>query len=171
MNPKPNINILVQETTVDVPLVEKKKKGGKRIGAGRPALVRENYKRQEMGLKPIPKTPPNAKRDANRILPVSKKARHQEILAGLLNSKGKAVIQKILDKALTDGDADQMACLKLVADRIIPADYLSKASGKGNQINISITGMGQVETSTYDAETSSTGYEDIQDAEIIEDDE
>ena len=164
MNPKPNINILVQETTVDVPLVEKKKKGGKRIGAGRPALVRENYKRQEMGLKPIPKTPPNAKRDANRILPVSKKARHQEILAGLLNSKGKAVIQKILDKALTDGDADQMACLKLVADRIIPADYLSKASGKGNQINISITGIGQVETSTFD-------NDDVQDAEIIEDDE
>ena len=171
MNPNAKVNILVEEASAsDVPLV-KKKKGGKRIGAGRPALVRENYKRQEMGLKPIPKTPPNAKRDANRILPVSKKARHQEILAGLLNSKGKAVIQKILDKALTDGDADQMACLKLVADRIIPADYLSKASGKGNQINISITGIGQVETSTYDAETSSTGYDDVQDAEIIEDDE
>jgi hypothetical protein len=149
MNPKPNdvtspsgrsINILVQEaqvaelaSAVDAPVVEKKKKGGKRIGAGRPALVRENYKRQE-------------------------------ILAGLLNSKGKAVIQKILDKALTDGDADQMACLKLVADRIIPADYLSKASGKGNQINISITGIGQVETSTYD-------NDDVQDAEIVEDDE
>jgi hypothetical protein len=174
MNPKPNINILVQEASADVPRVQevdnelaslpKKKKGGKRIGAGRPALVRENYKRQEMGLKPIPKTPINAKRDANRILPVSKKARHQEILAGLLNSKGKAVIQKILDKALTDGDADQMACLKLVADRIIPADYLSKASGKGNQINISITGIGQVETSTYD-------NDDVQDAEIVEDNE
>jgi hypothetical protein len=177
MNPKPNdvtspsgrsINILVQEASADVPLVQevepKKKKGGKRIGAGRPALVRENYKRQEMGLKPIPKTPINAKRDANRILPVSKKARHQEILAGLLNSKGKAVIQKILDKALTDGDADQMACLKLVADRIIPADYLSKASGKGNQINISITGIGQ----TVDIEQDA--YE-AQDAEIIEDDE
>ena len=165
MNPNAKVNILVEEASAsDVPLVEKKKKGGKRIGAGRPALVRENYKRQEMGLKPIPKTPINAKRDANRILPVSKKARHQEILAGLLNSKGKAVIQKILDKALTDGDADQMACLKLVADRIIPADYLSKASGKGNQINISITGIGQVETSTYD-------NDDVQDAEIIEDDE
>jgi hypothetical protein len=51
-----------------------------------------------------------------------------------------------------------------VADRIIPADYLSKASGKGNQINISITGIGQVETSTYD-------NDDVQDAEIVEDDE
>lgn len=173
MNPKPNINILVQETTVDVPLIEKKKKGGKRIGAGRPALIRENYKRQEMGLKPIPKTPPNAKRDANRILPVSKKARHQEILAGLLNSKGKAVIQKILDKALTDGDADQMACLKLVADRIIPADYLSKASGKGNQINISITGIGQVETSTYDNDdVQDAEYEQVHEKNVdIEDDE
>jgi len=161
-NPKPNVNIVVEEASADVPLV--KKKGGKRIGAGRPALVRENYKRQEMGLKPIPKTPINSKRDANRILPVSKKARHQEILAGLLNSKGKAVIQKILDKALTDGDADQMACLKLVADRIIPADYLSKASGKGNQINISITGIGQ----TVDIEQEA--YE-AQDAEIIQEDD
>lgn len=48
---------------------------------------------------------------------------------------------------------------------------LCQICGKGNQINISITGIGQVETSTYDAETSSTGYDDVQDAEIIEDDE
>jgi len=173
VNPKPNVNIVVQEAQADVPLVEKKKKGGKRIGAGRPALVRENYKRQEMGLKPIPKTPINAKRDANRILPVSKKARHQEILAGLLNSKGKAVIQKILDKALTDGDADQMACLKLVADRIIPADYLSKASGKGNQINISITGIGQrvdIEQEAYEAQDAE--YEQVHEKNVdIEDEE
>ncbi|CAB4241041.1 hypothetical protein UFOVP22_49 [uncultured Caudovirales phage] len=154
MNPEINIQL----ATTDEPL---KKKGGKRVGAGRPALIRENYKRQEMGLKPIPKTPNNKTRDAKSILPISKKARHQEILAGLLNNKGKAVIQKILDKALNDEDTDQMACLKLVADRIIPADYLSKASGKGNQINISITGIGQVEVDEID-------MEDIQDAEFSE---
>jgi hypothetical protein len=52
----------------------------------------------------------------------------------------------------------------LVADRIIPADYLSKASGKGNQINISITGIGQ----TVDIEQEA--YE-AQDAEIIQEDD
>lgn len=164
MNPKPkdvtspsgrSINILVQEAQ-SADKINKKRRVG-----NTPSKRRKNLERQEMGLKPIPVNSPNAKRDANRILPVSKKARHQEILAGLLNSKGKAVIKKILDKALLDGDPDQMACLKLVADRIIPADYLSKASGKGNQINISITGIGQsvdIEQDEYD----------VQDAEIVE---
>jgi hypothetical protein len=154
------INIEVIDSPKQEPLI--KRKGGRRIGAGRPALVRENYARQEAGLKPIPKTPENNKRDKARILPVSKKARSQEILAGMLNGKGKAVIQKILDKALNDEDQDQMACLKLVADRIIPADYLTRAANKGNQINISITGIGQGVEINQD---------DIQDAEIVEDDE
>ena len=48
-----------------------------------------------------------------------------------------------MDKALTDGDPDQMACLKLVIDRVLPADYLSKVKGKSNQIQINITGVGQ----------------------------
>jgi hypothetical protein len=155
MNPKPNVNILVDELSSPLALTKKKTRVG-----GTPAKRRENMKREEQGLKPLPPTPVNAKRDSNRILPASKKARSQEILAGLLNSKGKAVIQKILQKALTDGDDDQMACLKLVADRIIPADYLSKAANKGNQINISITGIGQA---------VSVDESDIIDGEIIED--
>jgi hypothetical protein len=36
-----------------------------------------------------------------------------------------------------------MACLKLVMDRVLPADYLSKVKGKSNQIQINITGVGQ----------------------------
>lgn len=130
----------------------KVKKGGRRIGAGRPSLIRANKLLIENGIDPVSNnlTKPVSK----AILPVSAKARHQEILAGMLNKKGKAVIQKILDKALNDEDKDQMACLKIVADRIIPADYLTKASGKSNQINISITGIGQVEATTevYDME-------------------
>lgn len=142
---------------INIQLAEPKKKGGKRVGAGRPALVRANNALMANGLKPIPKNI----RESRAILPATKKARSQEILAGMLNKKGQAVIQKILDKALNDEDQDQMACLKLVADRIIPADYLSKASGKGNQINISITGIGQVEVEAVD------DY-DVQDAEIVD---
>lgn len=154
MNPEINIQL----ATEDKPI---RKKGGKRVGAGRPALVRANNKLIANGLEPVSAVVQPTKK---AILSNSKKARSQEVLAGMLNSKGKAVIQKILDKALNDEDQDQMACLKLVADRIIPADYLSKASGKGNQINISITGIGQVETSSTEIDY------DIQDAELVEED-
>ena len=157
MNPEINIQL----ATEDSPTTTTRKKGGKRVGAGRPALVRANNKLIANGLEPVSAVVQPTKK---AILSNSKKARSQEVLAGMLNSKGKAVIQKILDKALNDEDQDQMACLKLVADRIIPADYLSKASGKGNQINISITGIGQVETSSTEIDY------DIQDAEVIEDD-
>jgi hypothetical protein len=125
----------------------KEKRGGKRPGAGRPSLVRENKKRMAEGLPPIlPNKKINKKAvKSNAILPESKKARHQEILAEMLGRKSQYIVQKVLDKALDDEDADQMACLKLVMDRVLPADYLSKVKGKGNQIQINITGVGQTE--------------------------
>jgi len=135
----PDINILVAEA--DKP----KRKGGKRPGAGRPSLVRENKVRMEQGLEPIlPKQKINKKvYKSDAILPVNKKARAQEVLAEMLGRKSKYIVQKVLDKALDDNDADQMACLKLVMDRVLPADYLAKVKGKSNQIQINITGVGQ----------------------------
>jgi len=137
----PDINILVAES----PEVKPKRKGGKRPGAGRPSLVRENKARMEQGLEPIlPKQKINKKvYKSDAILPVNKKARAQEVLAEMLGRKSKYIVQKVLDKALDDNDADQMACLKLVMDRVLPADYLAKVKGKSNQIQINITGVGQ----------------------------
>ncbi len=80
-------------------------------------------------------------RKCDAILPVSKKARHQEVLAGMLNSKGKKVVDKVLNKALNDEDDDQLACLKIVMDRILPSDYINKMKGNGNQIQIHISGV------------------------------
>lgn len=139
-----------------------KRKGGKRPGAGRPSLVRENKKRMEEGLPPIlPKQKINRKvTKSNAILPESKKARAQEVLAEMLGRKSKYIVQKVLDKALDDEDEDQMACLKLVIDRVLPADYLSKVKGKSNAIQINITGVGQ--------EVVIEGNDDIQDAEYEE---
>jgi hypothetical protein len=74
-------------------------------------------------------------------LPQSKKARHQEVLAGMLNSKGKKVVDKVLNKALNDEDDDQLACLKIVMDRILPSDYINKMKASGNQIQIHISGV------------------------------
>ncbi len=133
----PDINILVKEA--------EPKRGGKRPGAGRPSLVRENKERLAKGLEPLlPKQKINKKVVKSKaILPESKKARAQEVLAEMLGRKGTYIVQKVLDKALDDNDADQMACLKLVMDRVLPADYLSKVKGKSNQIQINITGVGQ----------------------------
>ena len=136
-----NIEILTAETPV-----KKERRGGHRPGAGRPSLVRENKRRMEMGLEPLPaKKTLNKKavKKSDAILPVSKKARAQEVLAEMLGRKSKYVVQKVLDKALDDEDADQLACLKLVIDRVLPADYLSKAKGNGNNISIQIMGVGE----------------------------
>ena len=138
----PDVEILVAEATAPE---QKKRKGGKRPGAGRPALVRLNKERMEQGLEPIL---PNKKINkkvvkSNAILPESKKARAQEVLAEMLGRKGKYIVQKVLDKALDDNDKDQMACLQIVMDRVLPKDYLSKVKSKGNQIQINITGVGQ----------------------------
>jgi hypothetical protein len=136
-----NINIEVIEASTEKP----KRRGGHRPGAGRPALVRLNKERVEQGLEPIEKKKPviRKKVKSNAILPQNKKARAQEVLAEMLGRKSKYIVQKVLDKALDDDDEDQMACLKLVMDRVLPADYLAKAKGKSNQISITISGVGE----------------------------
>lgn len=107
--------------------------------AGRRSIEDTNKIREANGLPLIQKKEPKSK----AILPESKKARAQEVLATMLGRKGKNVVQKVLDKALNDEDDDQMACLKLVMDRILPADYLAKVKGKSNQISIQIMGVGE----------------------------
>jgi hypothetical protein len=79
------------------------------------------------------------------ILPESKKAQAQAVLAKMLGKKGRDVVNKILAKALDDKDEDQMACLKLVADRIIPASYfdLDKTKNKSSGVTIQILGVGE----------------------------
>lgn len=107
--------------------------------AGRRSIEDTNKIREANGLPLIQKKDPKSK----AILPESKKARAQEVLAVMLGRKGKNVVQKVLDKALNDEDDDQMACLKLVMDRILPADYLAKVKGKSNHISIQIMGVGE----------------------------
>jgi hypothetical protein len=158
-----NVNIEILQALPDTP---PKRRGGKRVGAGRPALVRENNERIAQGLAPIPLKPPKPRKyKSNAVLPVSKKARSQEILAEMLGKKSKYIVQKVLDKALDDEDEDQMACLKLVMDRVLPADYLAKAKGKSNQISITISGVGET---TVIGQDESIDSEDIQDVEFEE---
>ena len=154
-----NIEVLVAE-----PEKPKSKRGGHRLGAGRPSLVRQNNERIEQGLEPIDyrkglnKKAPK-KQKSNAILPMSKKARTQEILAEMMTRKGKYIVARIIEKALDDGDSDQMECMKIVVDRILPKDYMAKAKSNGNSININITGVG---------ETVIEAEEDVQDVDFEE---
>lgn len=121
----------------------KERRGGRRPGAGRPSLVRENKKRMEMGLEPLKPNKRIVKKTqkSKAILPESKKARAQMVLAEMLGRKGKYIVQKVLDKALDDEDEDQMACLKLVMDRILPQDYMTKMKNGSGGVTIQILGV------------------------------
>jgi hypothetical protein len=131
--------------------------------AGRRSIEDTNKIREANGLPLIQKKEPKSK----AILPESKKARAQEVLATMLGRKGKSVVQKVLDKALNDEDDDQMACLKLVMDRILPADYLAKVKGKSNQISIQIMGVGETTIQSseeeVDEELVDVEYEEVTD--------
>ena len=158
-----DIEIVVAEATPEQPVSEKKR-GGRRPGAGRPALVRLNKERMAQGLEPIEykKNKIIKKRKSNAILPISKKARAQEILAEMLGRESKYIVEKVLHKALDDTDDDQMACLKIVMDRILPADYLEKAKGKSNQISIQIMGVGETVIHSSDEEIQEAEYKTIE---------
>lgn len=127
--------------------------------AGRRSIEETNKIREANGLPLIQKKEPKSK----AILPESKKARAQEVLATMLGRKGKNVVQKVLDKALNDEDEDQMACLKLVMDRILPADYLNKVKGKSNQISIQIMGVGEttIQSSEVEEDLVDVDYEEV----------
>lgn len=158
-----DVEIVVAEAIAEA--TPKEKRGGRRPGAGRPALVRLNKERMAQGLDPIEykKNKIIKKRKSDAILPESKKARSQEILAEMLGRQSKYIVQKVLDKALDDTDDDQMACLKIVMDRVIPADYLAKAKGN-NKITIQIMGVGEtiIHSSEEDLpETIDVDYEEI----------
>jgi ribosomal protein L22 len=148
MNEIPEIEVLEAKP--------KSTRGRKPNRTGTPSQIRENKAREADGLEPINlrKPPVVRKRKSEAILPFEKKKRHQEILAQMLNKKSKYVVQKVLDKALNDEDDDQLACLKIVMDRILPAEYFTKIKEKSNAIQISIVGVDArvEEVETIDAE-------------------
>lgn len=96
------------------------------------------------------------KKRAVRGRPPGEAARIKEFHARLLTTSGDKVINTILRKALDDNDKDQVACLKMCIDRVLPMSYFEKekAAGRGG-INITISGLGGTteitETDTVDS--------------------
>lgn len=96
---------------------------------------------------------------AVRGRPPGEAARIKEFHARLLTTSGDKVINTILRKALDDNDKDQVACLKMCIDRVLPMSYFEKekAAGRGG-INITISGLGGT---TEITEAESVDAEDV----------
>jgi len=87
----------------------------------------------------------------------------------LASPKSAKVLEKVFEIALNDDHAGQMAAMKLVLDRIVPASAFDTAKGNNGgsapQISINITGL-----TSPSVQTEEVVY-DIQDVEVKEDDE
>ena len=138
---------------------------------GRRSREETNKIRASLGLT-VKVAPPKKDYRPPAILPEKSKAKSQELLAAMLQGKSTLVVKKVMDKALDDDDQDQMACLKLLIDRMIPTSYFEKEN-KGNKgITIQIMGVGEVgvketdEEETIEAEYVST--DEYIEEEVIE---
>jgi hypothetical protein len=78
------------------------------------------------------------------IVANSDKAKHQLFLSELLNGNAEKLIKKVINKALDDEDKDQMACIKMCVERVLPMSYFEKAKESGSKgVSITIMGVGQ----------------------------
>jgi len=107
-----------------------------------------------------PKSVVESKKKRNKVgRPVGDAGRIQEFKARLLSTTGTKVIDTVLRKALDDEDKDQVACLKMCLDRMLPTSLFEKdAKGQRNAVTINITGL---------CETKVNAVEEIE-AEIID---
>jgi hypothetical protein len=92
-----------------------------------------------------PKSLVEAKKKPGKVgRPVGDAGRIQEFKARLLSTSGTKVIDTVLRKALDDNDKDQVACLKMCMDRLLPTSLFEKdAKGQRNAVTINITGLGE----------------------------
>ena len=92
-----------------------------------------------------PKSVVQSKRKRGKVgRPVGDVGRIQEFKARLLSTTGTKVIDTVLRKALDDDDKDQVACLKMCLDRMLPTSLFEKdAKGQRNAVTINITGLGE----------------------------
>ena len=91
-----------------------------------------------------PKSEIQAKKKPGKVgRPVGTQGRIEEFKARLLGTTGTKVIDTVLRKALDDEDKDQVACLKMCIDRMLPMSMFEKnAAGNRNAVTINITGIG-----------------------------
>ena len=105
------------------------------------------------------KTDVDAKKKRNVVgRPPGEAARIKEFHARLLATSGETVINTIIKKALDNEDKDQVACLKMCIDRVLPMSYFEKGkdAGRGN-VNIQISMLSDAKAEVVD----DIEYEDV----------
>lgn len=76
------------------------------------------------------------------ILPKTEFQRVKELKRMLVESKGEAVVKKVIDIAMNDDHPMQMAALKMCMERALPVSLFEKTSAQRNAVNITISGIG-----------------------------
>lgn len=98
--------------------------------------------------------------------PAGDNQRIQEFKARILSTKGKAVIEKVLDTALTDGHPAQAACLKMVMDRALPISAFDKeANGGSGKASITINIAGLNDSVSIQSSDFSASSDDVEEGE------
>ena len=97
--------------------------------------------------------------------PAGDAGRIQEFKARLLSTTGTKVIDTVLRKALDDNDKDQVACLKMCLDRMLPTSLFEKdAKGQRNAVTINITGLGETKVEAVETiEADIVDYTEVDD--------
>lgn len=110
------------------------------------------------------KTDVDAKKKRNVVgRPPGEAARIKEFHARLLATSGETVINTIIKKALNDEDKDQVACLKMCIDRVLPMSYFEKGKDAGRgSVNIQISMLSDAKAEVLDQEElQDIEYEDV----------
>ena len=95
--------------------------------------------------------------------PPGEAARIKEFYARLLSTSGEKVIETVLRKAMDDTDKDQVACLKMCIDRLLPLSHFEKDKiGGGKGITINISGLSDTKVDSEDnvIEAEDVNYND-----------
>jgi len=111
------------------------------------------------------KTEVEAKKKRNKVgRPPGESARIKEFHARLLATSGETVINTIIKKALDDEDKDQVACLKMCIDRVLPMSYFEKGKDTARgSVNIQISMVGDKQAEVLEQEEpQDIEYETVQ---------
>ena len=93
------------------------------------------------------------------VLPKTEFQRVKELKKMLVESKGEAVVKKVIDIALDDDHPMQMAALKMCMERALPVSLFEKTSAQRSAVNITISGIGVQVGETVEAEDVEPKYD------------
>jgi hypothetical protein len=108
-----------------------------------------------------------AKKHRNAVgRPPGEAARIKEFYARLLSTSGEKVIETVLRKAMDDGDKDQVACLKMCIDRLLPLSHFEKqGQGRSNAIQVQIVTTGTPQIAARETEQIDYEVVDMEDSD------